>query len=137
MNGRVLNLSGRPISRAVVTLMDESGNARTTMTSSLGYYSFEDVPSGESYLLATSARGYTFATRLVSLGDNVSNFNIYPEVGRTENVAPVSTDATKEVVKEATPARKSEPVFYRYRPVFTVFDPDPDSESEPESKILQ
>ena len=137
MNGRVLNLSGRPISRAVVTLMDESGNARTTMTSSLGYYSFEDVPSGESYLLATSARGYTFATRLVSLGDNVSNFNIYPEVSRTENVAPVSTDATKEVVKEATPARKSESVFYRYRPVFTVFDPDPDSESEPESKILQ
>lgn len=44
------------------------------VTSSFGYYSFEDVPAGQVYTVSVSAKRYQFSdpVRLVNLADAVS-----------------------------------------------------------------
>jgi hypothetical protein len=41
------------------------------MTNSLGYFSIDGVPSGQSYILAGKARGYTIGQQLLSVEDNI------------------------------------------------------------------
>ncbi len=43
-----------------VTLTDARGNARTAMTTSLGYYEFRNVPTGEAYTIEARAKRYKF-----------------------------------------------------------------------------
>lgn len=41
LSGRVMTADGRGLQNAIVLLTDETGNTRTTLTSSLGYYNFD------------------------------------------------------------------------------------------------
>jgi fimbrial isopeptide formation D2 family protein len=61
VGGRVIDASGRGISRATVTLVNASnGESRYAFTNSFGYFSFNNVQSGEFYVLTVSAARYTF-----------------------------------------------------------------------------
>jgi len=72
VSGRVLDSSGRGISRATVTLTDGNGDVRTAITNTMGYFSFSEVDSSETYILQASARGHTFASRVISVEDDVT-----------------------------------------------------------------
>ncbi|HKP68782.1 MAG TPA: carboxypeptidase-like regulatory domain-containing protein [Pyrinomonadaceae bacterium] len=77
ITGRVLSADGMPISRASLTLTDASGTPRTATTTSFGYYHFDDVEPGHSYVIAVYSKRYDFpdSPRLVSPVDNVSNLD--------------------------------------------------------------
>ncbi len=66
VSGRVLDRSGRPISRATVSLTDGAGVVRTTSTNTMGYFSFAEIEAGTSVVLQASARGYTFNAKVVT-----------------------------------------------------------------------
>ena len=69
---------GSPISRARVTIQNTStGEFRTTNTNSFGYYSFEDLPAGDVYLITVSNKRYVFSndTQAFVLNDAVENIN--------------------------------------------------------------
>ena len=68
------------VSRAAVTLIASSGQVYVARTSSLGYFRIEDVPVGESYVLSIEGKGYTFASRLVDVSEDVSGLVILAEV---------------------------------------------------------
>ena len=70
VSGRVLTNTGRGIGNAVVTITDSTGNSRTTVSGSLGYYRFTDVPAGDLYVLTVNSRRFTFAQPSVSLSVN-------------------------------------------------------------------
>ena len=72
VSGRALTSAGRPISRAVITLTDEKGTVRTVTTSSMGYFTFEQVPSGFTYILNASHRQYEFTPQVIGLNDNLA-----------------------------------------------------------------
>ena len=77
ISGRVLTSTGRPISRAMITVTRPfNGACYRTYTGTFGYYKVEGLPVGESYVVTVAARRYTFAqaTMLVNLNDNLEDF---------------------------------------------------------------
>ena len=76
MAGRVTTADGRGIRNATVTV---SGNAlpepRVVQTGSFGYFSFEGLQTGQTYVVTVNARRYTFSTpsRVITLVDNVAD----------------------------------------------------------------
>ncbi len=61
VGGRVLTFEGRPIVRAGIYLTDLNGQTRVAMTNPFGYYRFEQIEVGHSYLLTVSAKQYEFS----------------------------------------------------------------------------
>jgi hypothetical protein len=60
LGGRVSTHDGSGISGASVTLSDSSGVTRTAITNPMGYYNFTDVPTGQTYVVTASRKGYIF-----------------------------------------------------------------------------
>jgi len=73
VSGRVTNGTGSGIARAVVTMRDANGQVTTVRTSSFGYFAFEDVESGESYVVTPVHKRYQFAPMIVNVLDEMSD----------------------------------------------------------------
>lgn len=74
ISGRV-TAGRRGVARAIVTLTDENGVTRRTMTSALGTYRFTGIPVAQTYTLNAQAKRYRFATQIVNLSQDTSGFN--------------------------------------------------------------
>lgn len=81
INGRVVASDGRGIAGAVLTVTDDLGNSRTNITSSFGYFSFTDLPTGATYTINVSSKQYQFnpATQVINLEDNIEEFTFTAE----------------------------------------------------------
>jgi hypothetical protein len=75
VGGRVTAEAGNPISRATVYLTDARGETRTATTSSFGFYRFENVPAGETYVLNVASKRYIFAPRVAWVTDQSSDLD--------------------------------------------------------------
>ena len=73
--GRVVSRDGNGIRGAVVTITDAQGAVRSAMTNAFGYYRFDSVRSGASYVVQASARRARFSPRTLSLTDQLSDLN--------------------------------------------------------------
>jgi hypothetical protein len=73
VSGRVMTPDGVGLRNAVVTMTDSFGIVRQVTTSSLGYYTFADVPVGETYVMSVSSRRYRFTPRLVPVVDTLTD----------------------------------------------------------------
>lgn len=73
IRGRLTTADGSGIRGVVVTLQRADGTFRTTLAASLGYYFFNDVESGQSYVLSVASKRFAFAepSRIVNVGDDV------------------------------------------------------------------
>ena len=60
------------VSGAVVHLTDQTGNVRTTRANSFGYYQFDDVEVGQSYVINAYSRRYRFPTQIVSVTEETT-----------------------------------------------------------------
>ncbi|MEQ1765573.1 MAG: carboxypeptidase-like regulatory domain-containing protein, partial [Pyrinomonadaceae bacterium] len=113
LSGRVLDLNGRAISRAVVSAMDSTGKTHSSMSNTFGYYSIKELDSGDLYVVSASAKGHTFSPRTISLTDSVTGFDILPDPRQKGKVAPpAGSDPPVKLVKEASPTRRPETVVY-------------------------
>ena len=72
VSGRILTSDGRGVRNAVVRLTNANGVIRTAKTSSFGYYRFDDVEVGNTYIMGVSSKRYTFASQVVSVSDNLT-----------------------------------------------------------------
>lgn len=79
VNGRVLTADGRAIYNARVILTDASGNARSAATNPFGYFRFENVPAGAVYTFSPKHKKYTFAPRIVTVNQNISEIILTAE----------------------------------------------------------
>ena len=73
VGGTALGADGRALYGARVTLTDADGMTRTALTNPFGYFTFSDVPAGESYVISATARGYTFESTLMTIGDEITD----------------------------------------------------------------
>lgn len=76
IGGRVVDAGGAGLRNITVTL--SGGNLltpRTTLTSSFGYFTLDDVLAGETYILSVENKKYSFQqpTQVVLLMDNISD----------------------------------------------------------------
>ncbi|MBK9438022.1 MAG: carboxypeptidase regulatory-like domain-containing protein [Chloracidobacterium sp.] len=69
--GRVLTSSGLGLRNAVVTITDSQGVIRRAVTSTFGYYRFDDVEVGGTYTVAVQSKRFQFTPQIISLNDAV------------------------------------------------------------------
>ena len=79
ISGRVLTSNGAGLRNAHVTLTDMAGNVHTVITSAFGYYMFENVTSGETYLVGVGSRNHSYPTRVVQVFDTLTNVDFTPQ----------------------------------------------------------
>lgn len=75
VSGRVLSSLGRGIASARVKLTDQNGVVRLAITSPFGYYRFENVAAGQTYIFNVTHKRYQFAPRVNAVTEDLSNFN--------------------------------------------------------------
>ena len=73
VSGRVTTAEGRGISNALISLTDQSGIKRVVRSGARGFYRFDDVEAGQTYILSIASRQFQFAnpTRIISVVDNI------------------------------------------------------------------
>lgn len=77
VTGRVLTPEGQPVRGTQVVMTDAGGgNARVVLTSSFGYFNFDNVVPGASYTFTVSTKRYTFNPVTVPVNDNITSLDI-------------------------------------------------------------
>jgi hypothetical protein len=72
ISGRVLDAAGAPLRNVVVSITDSTGSVIVTRTNAFGYFGFDQVQSGQTYVVNISARAHTFATQVLSVNDSLT-----------------------------------------------------------------
>ena len=75
VSGRVMRTDGVGISGAIVTIGGPAGTTRSSLTSPLGYYSFNGVESGQSYIVQVSSKRFSFASRVLTVDNTVEDLD--------------------------------------------------------------
>jgi hypothetical protein len=75
VSGRVSTEGGRGISNARVTLTDSNGGTRTAITGTFGYYRFDEVESGQTYVISVISKRYQFSPRVISVTDEIAGLD--------------------------------------------------------------
>lgn len=75
---RIATFSGRGISKASVTATDASGQVFSALTNPFGYYNFNGLNAGETYVFEVRSKGYSFAPQVLFLGSNLTDVNFTP-----------------------------------------------------------
>lgn len=73
VGGRVVTAEGRGLRGARVTMTNPNGTARTTITGTLGRFQFDDVESGQTYIISIGSRRFSFSPQAVSVNDNIAD----------------------------------------------------------------
>jgi hypothetical protein len=83
ISGKILTSQGRGIKNVQVSITNlQTGETRNTITTSFGNYTFEDLPSGNNYLISVNSKRYIFSTnnQTVNLTENLSDVNFVGEM---------------------------------------------------------
>ena len=77
LGGRITTPGGSGIRNVQVMLTAPDGQTRTAQTGTFGYYRFEAVPVGETYIISVFSRRFTFSqpTRVVAVLESVADLN--------------------------------------------------------------
>lgn len=79
VGGRVTTADGRGISRARVALTGANGETRQTITNSFGYYRFDEVQAGETFVFFISHKRYQFAPQVLTVNEEFTELNFTSE----------------------------------------------------------
>ena len=73
--------NGQGIRNARLTLISPNGARQTAITSTFGYYAFDGVEVGHTYVLEIASKRYAFQnpTRVFSLQDHVTGMDFTAE----------------------------------------------------------
>ena len=74
ISGRVL-IGRRGLRNATVYLTNQNGETLASRTTAFGYYHFDDITAGQTVILTVVSKRYQFAPQVVSLTDDLTNFN--------------------------------------------------------------
>ncbi|HVE59562.1 MAG TPA: carboxypeptidase regulatory-like domain-containing protein, partial [Pyrinomonadaceae bacterium] len=75
VSGRVLTPNSRGLMNATVMLIDASGNPRTARTNQFGYFHFDDVQAGRTYVVDIKSKSYSFAPQIVNVLETLTGLN--------------------------------------------------------------
>lgn len=77
ISGRATNSTGVGIPRSVISITDQFGVTRRSMTNGFGYYVIDEIRVGETYIVSIENKQYAFIepTRVITVGDNIANLD--------------------------------------------------------------
>lgn len=73
VSGRVMNQKGIGVSNALVVLTDPSGQLVSRRTNSFGYYRFDDIEVGRTYVISVNHKTYRFNQRIILVNDSLDD----------------------------------------------------------------
>jgi CSLREA domain-containing protein len=73
--GRVTDSAGRAIPGALVRMTSISGHLRSALTNAFGYYRFDDVQAGETYMFNAASKRYRFDPRVITVNDELADLD--------------------------------------------------------------
>lgn len=75
VSGRIRTADGFGIRSVVVTLTSPDGTARSMQTGTFGYFRFDDVTAGQTYIISIRSRRYSFPepVRLIQVVETVTD----------------------------------------------------------------
>ncbi len=76
ISGQVLDENNRGVYNATVNLTDSNGKTYRSITNPFGYFYIRDVSAGETVIIDTLHRYYTFSTQVLNVSEDISNLNI-------------------------------------------------------------
>jgi hypothetical protein len=71
--GRALTGGGRPITGVQVSLSNSAGVIRMARTNAFGYFRFDNVPVGQTYIVAAVGKDHEFAPQVVSVENDIAD----------------------------------------------------------------
>lgn len=74
--GRALTPAGNPVRSMEVFFTDPSGVSRYTLTTSLGYFQFDGIPTGQTYTLSVSSKKYLVQNRQIALNEAINDLQV-------------------------------------------------------------
>jgi len=77
--GRVVTSSSKGVSRARVSITDSNGATRITSTNFFGYFRFEEVTAGETYIFNVSSKSHSFRPQVVTVNEELTDLNFVAE----------------------------------------------------------
>jgi hypothetical protein len=75
VSGRVLTPDGRGLRNASVSITGIDEIRRTVTTSSFGYYRFEDIEAGGTYVVSVGSKRYSFSPRALHVTDTLTDID--------------------------------------------------------------
>lgn len=72
IGGRVLTSGGNGLRNAEVILTDSNGNSRTEVSSSFGYFRFENIEAGRTYIIGIRSKKYQFIPQILNVSEDVA-----------------------------------------------------------------
>ncbi len=72
VSGRVFDSTGA-VKGAIVSYTDATNTVRGVRTNTFGYFRFENVESAQTYTFNVTAKGGTYASQMIFVGDHVSD----------------------------------------------------------------
>ena len=83
VGGRVeTSANGYGLSNAIIELTEQNGQTRQTKSNSFGYFRFDEVETGKTYIISVRHRRYTFAPQVINVIENMTNLALIPAVSR-------------------------------------------------------
>lgn len=84
VSGRVLTANGRGITNTTVTITDADGVTRSTLTGSFGFYNFDNVRAGETYIVQVKSKSFSFdqPAQIISVQENVGEIDFIANESR-------------------------------------------------------
>jgi hypothetical protein len=76
IGGRLLQANGKGIGNASVVLTGPNGYIGTALTNTFGYYRFEDIEAGHSYVISVSSKRYQFDPRIVNVNEEILDIDL-------------------------------------------------------------
>lgn len=77
VGGQIITWDGTGISQAHITLIDTNGSARSAISNAFGYFRFDTVEAGQTYIVSVRSKRYQFSnpTQSVVVADEITDLN--------------------------------------------------------------
>ena len=81
VSGQVKTSNGTGIRDAIISLTAQDGSTRIARPSSFGFYRFDEVPAGETYVISVASKRFTFIrpSNVISVLDNIVGLDFVAE----------------------------------------------------------
>ncbi|MBV6495985.1 MAG: hypothetical protein DCC44_09955 [Acidobacteria bacterium] len=79
IGGRVLAPNGAGLRNAVVLLTLASGDTLRTISSSFGYFRFDNIEAGQTVVVSVASKRFQFAPQVVSAGEDITDLSFTPQ----------------------------------------------------------
>ena len=75
ISGRVMTADGRGIKKAIVVLTKPTGERISALTGAFGYYRFDGVMAGQTYIVEVNSKRFHFSPQVVSVMEDLANLD--------------------------------------------------------------